>query len=177
MRFRLRTLATIVTLLCIGLALFQYIASAASRQRAIAWEVWNSGGFVFYDYQCLRDESTGLIKGYGPEPLESLGSVRKLLIDWFGVDNVERVVLVTYFHYFKPEQAPFISRNTLEAISELHSLEDLEICGVKSIDDSAIEILARMKQLRCLDVSGTNITEAGVLKLRAALPNTEVTTD
>ena len=155
--------------LCVFFAIVQHVIRSASRQRIIVEDVQISGGFAFYDFQCKRD-SSGSISGYGLEP----GVFRQLLIDWLGIDSADRVVLITYYTYTVPPEAPIVSRRTLEAIAMLESLEELDVCGIQSVDDSVIDVLARMQQLRHLCVARTSITASGISRLRLALPKTDI---
>jgi hypothetical protein len=46
-----------------------------------------------------------------------------------------------------------------------------------NITDESISILSQLTSLRRLDISGTKITEEGIRKLQAALPDCQITND
>jgi hypothetical protein len=56
----------------------------------------------------------------------------------------------------------------------LTKLEKLSLWDAQRTGDDALAPLAAMKQLRWLDLSGTQVTPAGVAKLKAANPRCEV---
>jgi hypothetical protein len=55
-------------------------------------------------------------------------------------------------------------------LAQLSSLKVLNLCNT-SVDDVAVDSLARLRHLEHLDVLGTQISEAGVARLRCALPD------
>ena len=56
-------------------------------------------------------------------------------------------------------------------------LEVLEVSGIQSINDSVVDVLIRMQQLRSLSINGTGLTTSGVSALRKALPTTDIETE
>jgi len=70
-----------------------------------------------------------------------------------------------------------VDQKALEALAEVSNLHHLELVNCDSIDDESIPYLARFDFLDTLDISLTNLTEPGVERLRASLPNTRVIFD
>ena len=65
---------------------------------------------------------------------------------------------------------------TNEGLKALFPLKSLSVLGIpaKAVDDAAIDHLVRLRSLKTLDLRGSNISDAGVEKLRKALPGCKV---
>lgn len=62
----------------------------------------------------------------------------------------------------------------LAVLPRLTKLEELTLGGLANITDAAVDHLGTLKNLKQLHVNGTKISAAGLARLRAALPATEV---
>ncbi|MCC6126986.1 MAG: hypothetical protein IT426_18665 [Pirellulales bacterium] len=64
-----------------------------------------------------------------------------------------------------------ITNEGLEQITGLKKLENLQLSGCKGITDNGVNRLGGLRQLNWIDVSFTNVTDAGIARLQQALPN------
>jgi hypothetical protein len=62
----------------------------------------------------------------------------------------------------------------LAPLRKLTHLEELTIGGLGKVTDAAVDHLVGLKTLKKLTVNGTKITEAGIKRLREALPATQI---
>jgi hypothetical protein len=62
----------------------------------------------------------------------------------------------------------------LNYVVTLADLEELDIHYQRRITDAGILRLAQLKKLRRLTISDTGVTQQGIVRLRAALPNCEI---
>ncbi|MDI7230564.1 hypothetical protein QMM87_18250 [Leptospira santarosai] len=69
-----------------------------------------------------------------------------------------------------------ITNKGIEYISKSKTIARLHLDEITTIDDGCIPHLLKMKQLTTLELSGTDITEQGLKKLRKGLPKAGVTT-
>ncbi|EMO86271.1 hypothetical protein [Leptospira santarosai] len=69
-----------------------------------------------------------------------------------------------------------ITNKGIEYISKSKTVRILYLNEIATIDDGCILHLLKMKQLTTLELSGTDISEQGLKKLRKGLPKTGVTT-
>jgi len=67
-----------------------------------------------------------------------------------------------------------VTARGLEALKPLAKLETLDLQGCRRLKDDAVAALSVFKQLRSLDVKDSGLTEQGVSRLRAALPNCQI---
>ena len=67
-----------------------------------------------------------------------------------------------------------IPSRALEALKPLPKLARLNLQGCRRVRDDAVAVLAGFKQLRALDVKDSGLSEQGVTKLRAALPDCQI---
>ncbi len=67
-----------------------------------------------------------------------------------------------------------VAQAMLLALKDLPDLRALDLSQVP-VNDSDLEKVAPLKELRQLDISDTNVTAAGVAKLQQALPNCKIT--
>jgi len=61
-------------------------------------------------------------------------------------------------------------------LAQLSSLEVLNLSNT-SVDDVAVDSLVRLRHLGHLDILGTQISEAGLARLRRALPDCRIRAD
>ena len=73
------------------------------------------------------------------------------------------------FHYASP-----ITEEHLKQLQKLQSLEYLRVGGNPHISDKSVESIAKLKDLRILDIKGTAITEDGYLELKKRLPQARI---
>ncbi|EKP13530.1 hypothetical protein [Leptospira borgpetersenii] len=69
-----------------------------------------------------------------------------------------------------------ITNKGIEYISKSKTITRLHLDEIAGIDDGCIPHLLKMKQLTTLELSGTEISEQGLKKLRKGLPKAGVTT-
>jgi Leucine-rich repeat (LRR) protein len=67
-----------------------------------------------------------------------------------------------------------LSAAGLQPLAGLPKIAKLTLYKCQRINDDAVDVLARMKSLRWLDVEGTQLTPAGLEKLQAALPGCRI---
>ena len=67
-----------------------------------------------------------------------------------------------------------VDDTAMPAVGQLTGLQQLSI-SESPVSDAAVEHLARLHDLKTLDVSGTNMTRQGLVRLRSALPRCEIT--
>jgi hypothetical protein len=70
---------------------------------------------------------------------------------------------------------PDLNEEGVMEIARFTDLEGLNVAGAVKIGDLAIPHLAKLKKLKALTITGTAITDAGVERLRKALPGCNVT--
>ncbi|EKO17706.1 hypothetical protein [Leptospira kirschneri] len=70
-----------------------------------------------------------------------------------------------------------ITNKGIEYISKSKTITSLFLYEILTIDDGCIPHLLKMKQLKTLELSGTNFSEQGLKKLRKGLPKAQVTTE
>lgn len=84
--------------------------------------------------------------------------------------GMQSIATVTDLHELRLEGRNVTARG-LDAIKGLGKLERLNVQGCKRLRDDAVPALAAMKHLRVVDLRDSGLTDAGVAKLRAALPD------
>jgi hypothetical protein len=62
----------------------------------------------------------------------------------------------------------------LASLRSLTNLEELTLGGLSSITDASVDSVTGLKNLKQLKVNGTKISEAGMQRLRTALPATQI---
>ncbi|WP_417379452.1 GYF domain-containing protein [Gimesia sp.] len=67
-----------------------------------------------------------------------------------------------------------ITSDGLRHLTGLKKIKGLRINGNKGIGDSGVEHLTEMKKLTVLQINNTSISEAGIQKLKRALPNCKI---
>ena len=168
-RFSMRTLFILVTVLCVLLVPLSVKLYKARQQRlAVAW-VLASGGTVLYDYQWAVDPDID-----SGEPMDNL-----LLRTILGKDLFDDVIYV----YIEDPRVPDISRLThlpslkylnlndpqladLSPLSSLKHLESFEISfsSKKSFTAKNIAELSKLKSLRSVNISGQSIDDLTLIQ-------------
>jgi selenocysteine-specific translation elongation factor len=67
-----------------------------------------------------------------------------------------------------------VTARNLEPLKALAKLERLDLSNCKRLRDDVVPVLSSMKQLKAVDLKDSAVTEQGIAKLRAALPQCEV---
>jgi hypothetical protein len=67
-----------------------------------------------------------------------------------------------------------VTSEGLRKLLKMRKLEELNVSGCPAVNDSAVPYLRGHKELKRIDLDGTNFTPDGVKKLKAALPETVV---
>ena len=125
----------------------------------------------YFSQQARAVESLSLVNSYETEA----GAHRWLCAVYGGCENVVGLTLIRG-HYEDKDLA------VLRDLPELRHLVLSEpwpfVHSFKGqITDATVEVLIGLKQLQTLNVRGTEISEAGVSRLRAALPRCEIARD
>jgi hypothetical protein len=143
LRFSLRTLLVVVTLVAVAVA---YWVNGAQRQRRAVAAIQAVGGEVGYDY---TDVTKPAVDGKLPGP------------DWLcallGVDYFDDVTYVVV-----PQSA---GDETVTLLSGLTHLEILHLSETQ-ITDASMAHLAGLTHLEVLHLNGTRVTNAGLVHLR-----------
>jgi hypothetical protein len=163
--FRLRTLLVVFSVICVVLAAASQWWWAYIRADAAVRNVERANGVVVYSVFRNEDGSRRDYDGYlydfvwNWEPLLD----RDMFFSVATVDLSGRTV-----------GAP---RGALKKLEALQKLRYLSLFGNPRFGDEAVPYLIKLKTLRRLNVKGTAITRDGYVRLREALPNTEVIWD
>ena len=142
-RFSLRMLFVVVTLLGIYMG---YLADRVWRERTAVQAVLDTPGSIRFDYQR---------KGYRHPP------GKRWLQQLVGKEWYQEVVEITV-------RSTGADDRLLEKISDLRSLESLDLGGTK-ITDAGLRSISKLKKLQKLDLSFTQVGDQGLAHL-ANLP-------
>lgn len=145
MRYSLRTLLLVITLLVVWLG---YHAEQIHRQRAATRAIEQLHGSVEYD--------------------DSLGdsAVRKWLARWLGRDAVSNVDVVYL-------AGATVADDDLAWLKDLPRLRTVALTS-SPITDAGLRHLNRLTHLETVDLRFTEVTDEGIASLRRALPEAKI---
>lgn len=95
--------------------------------------------------------------------------------DWVGDENLRVLVALHDLQSLNLSGTRITSR-AIYLLNSLPSLECLFLCDTR-VDDECVLSLCKMRQLRLIDITGTDISSAGVSQLRTALPDCAIRCD
>ena len=148
LRFSLKWMLLIVTVICIWLGMTAY---QASRQRKAVAAILQLGGRVSYAHQWDYSGRFGKeIKGAEPPGPAWL---RKLIGDDYFVE-------VTYVTHGRR-----VTDDLLNHIAAFDELKGLYLVG-SSVTDQGVKCLRGLRELRWLHLGGTEITDAALIPIR-----------
>ncbi len=91
----------------------------------------------------------------------------------FAQPGLEAIATLKHLRRLRLEDTMITARG-LVTIGSLPQLESLDLHDCERIGDDAVPILASMRALRSVDLTGTKITAAGLEKLRRAKPDCRI---
>jgi hypothetical protein len=159
LRFSLKTLFALVTVLGIVCGWFAFKLSEARHQKRIVAQIRDMHVSVDYDWDSGR-------------PLNNL---EQNLIEVFGIDscsNVNRVVpkgMQIAFDDARLEQL-------IPLLKQLPKLKQLNL-GVTNISDAHLRELSQLQSLQSITLTGTRVTDQAVKELKVAMPQTVIFSD
>src|SRR5215471_19817094 len=112
LRYSLRTLLLLMTILCIWLGLQ---VNAARRQREAVAAILKAGGDIAFDYQLIRQPDGTLTKN--PKPQEASPNAPRWLREYLGDEYFRRVEWVNV-------SKKTLSESDFQKLSELPDLKD-----------------------------------------------------
>ena len=196
LRFSLRTLLLVVTVLCVWLG---WRINAARQQKEAVDAILKAGGTVHYDYQILPNIPSENHWNIGFNA-NALPTGPPLLRKLFGDDCFRKVILVNFSKTDLPESVltqltklPDITHVALQSVNiipdgsnvprpiqdadfevfgQLSRLEYLDIYPA-DIDGSGLAQLTKLKDLRALSLQHTTIGDAG-MEIAGALTQLEL---
>ena len=175
LQFSLRTFFVLLTVACVGLALFgQKAYRANEQQKAVAW-VREMGGYAF---STQRNESGFFLNDGDPRD-------PKWLVQLLGVDYFQEVFVVSLSNTQVVDLAPISKLTRLQGLelnntpvsdlTPLASLKNLWQLLLHGTQVRDVTPLASLKNLEVLNLSDTLVSEEQVKKLQQALPNCKIT--
>jgi hypothetical protein len=169
----LRTLFVVVAVFAIALGLFTIRRDRAKRQQIAVSKIQTlSGGGVVYDragdLSWINDGTSSTI--YIREP--SLPPPRPLAVPlslqrWLGFDFFANVLEVGSWHFSGRDE-------DLALFQSIPKIQRIDFISAPHITDGGLPHLAKLKHLKYLRLGGSQISDAGVRKLKESLPNCEV---
>lgn len=169
MRYRLRTLLLLVTVLCVGPGAFvAYQQTLARRQQAAVEHVKRWGGLAITPMP-TRPAWLRAIMGD-----DSFGNTKRV---WLNDANIGDADLVQVAHFSNLETLDLgwtnISDAGLAHLRHLTKLEDLALEGTRVTDQGILQ-LRNLKSLRVIWLGDTQVTAAGRARLQEHLPNARI---
>ena len=162
LQFSLRTLFIVVTVFCVWLG---FVVSKAREQRLAVEAIRAVGGYVSYNYQYSAQVGVlgwPKVLGNPPPPLPGPVWLRKLIgTEYFSIATE------VWLSGQRTNDIPF------SAIQRLRKLTGLTIHDTK-ITDTELEHLQGLASLKTLYFVNVEISDEGIKKLEAALPNCEI---
>lgn len=177
-RYGLRTLLAFVLLVGLVLACFSARLDNSRRQRQAVDAIVRGGGRVLYDYEI--DEVGDMYEHSHPKGPQWL---RRILGDDFFNNVVDVRLAKSELEYLTSLIAvdsavvnyPLTSAD-MKYIEQLAHLKHLRsLCVETHEGDAIVDHFAVLSQLRYLRLEDTCVSPRGLERLRAALPNCEVT--
>ncbi|MGO9113209.1 MAG: hypothetical protein ACLP9L_28580 [Thermoguttaceae bacterium] len=95
------------------------------------------------------------------------------LSGWDFFHNVTAIMIDTFHAEYNTHDRD-VTRLMLLALRDLPDVGDLDLQGMP-VNDSDLEHVILLKELRRVDLTHTKVTAAGAAKLRQALPNCRIT--
>jgi Leucine rich repeat len=170
-QYSLRTLMIIVTLFAVACSWFTVQMQQAKRQREAVEALIKLGGFVGYDYETNSDGFMRIrgVKPPGPEWLRRLlgddffNNVVYVNLTGSDVTTDMRNILVSQGSIGHPSLE--VTKTGLEQLEKLKQLRTLRLSKTQITDDG-LEHLVELKQLITLFLDETNITDTGLKNLK-----------
>jgi len=180
LRYSLRSIFILTTLIAIGLA---YYINHCRDQKAAVTAIRDHGGTfaIRYDapewvrnrfddheyfYNCTRVNLGPLNRGYDPARPIGDAELRSLIPHMNAFSN---------FHILDLRESD-VTDDGLDCLRQLRFIDELSLWDT-GVTDRAIQHLADLPSLENLDVRGTRITRAGAERLAAALPDCDIQSD
>lgn len=156
LQFSLSTLLFIVTALGIGLGVR---VRQADRQRQAIKAIHKLGGAVLYQ----------TAEWWGKPPPATHWRFERYL----GAIFIEPVEYVSFHSSRQLGLHPELIQDGLAELRHLHGLRTLRLEGLE-VSDADLEQLEMLKSLRLLNLSWTNVTDAGIARIKRALPECRI---
>jgi hypothetical protein len=154
LRFSLRTLLLVVTLVAVALSVW---VNQAERQRRAVAAIRAAGGWVKYDYE-RRPLVTGTAVGFSVQSTPQSSFDGELP----GPDWLCRLLGVDYFA--DVTWALRFDEIDVAILCALTSLERLDLSGTQ-VSDAGLAHLSGLTSLQVLNLDGTQVSDAGCVRL------------
>lgn len=151
-RFSLKTFLLLLTAFCLWLGL---LVESARRQRDAVRAIQDMGGEVFYEYSRVEYENKKALVLNATPPAPAW------IVDLLGEDILYDAVAVT------PKKQQIQVPNTWLGPAMIHN-------DFSDRTDDALVFLLQLTRLQYVELTETSVTEAGVERLRKALPACEI---
>ena len=137
----------------------------AWKQGSIITRIRSLGGDTLYDFEYGFSPERG-----GPPGWEPPAAPHPLLYGEWSADFLADVVYVQL-------SARTLTDESLQDLDlqRLRRMHHLNLCDTQ-VSDASIPCLAKLTQLRTLDLPGTRVTDKGITQLRKRLPNCTIRT-
>jgi hypothetical protein len=188
-RFRLRTLFVVVTVICVWFAYNSFLihreVTAIAAIQAVNGEVrygkpWNPQYHYAYSTPSpQRSRLARIILGSGTNDHVCIVRLHAHIgtDEEFNDDDLNRLITqlagLGGVRELDLDGRTKITNRGIHRLSQIESLEILYLCNV-SIDDSAVPQLISLRRLRFLDIYRTNISLTGAMQVQDALPNCNI---
>lgn len=183
MRFSLKLLLLATALLGVALAWLATLYRRGAAQMAAVEVGRNISGFIdlYYDFEvhAAGDEFPKLTKAAPPLPdwvyawvsPERLHPIVGAEID-YPDDRVQELVPLSVLPHFKilSVDCPRYFDDEAQHFENFRQLQYLDLYWADNLTDRGLLELARLERLKVLNISGDQITEAGIQELRRKLP-------
>jgi hypothetical protein len=180
-RFKLATLFVAIAVLAALLAMY---CRAQKQARAIN-AISSGGAYVVLESSappwiqallgkqyCSRVVEATIDPAFSRWPEESSRVTDDQLKPLADFPHLESLHIGPTFSSYAPECQ--ITDAGLKHLRRLRKLRELHIREAPHLTDACLEYLADLHQLEVLELMGTQVTDAGITKLRQALPNLKV---
>lgn len=169
LRFGLRTLFLVMTLIGVGLGI--WLGHLARQREAIA-AIRRAGGAVIYDFQEAEAHPRWLRDLVGEDCLTTEKLWVNLSASHVGEETFEHLKSlrqVDTLHLY----GATLSDWELEILGSMRGLRTLNLSRT-NINDAGLTQIAKLTELRECDLHGTRVTESGVQQLKQALPKCSI---
>jgi hypothetical protein len=165
LRFRLRTLFVLMTLVAVGLVWNRLTVDRLHKQQqAVAW-IEKEGGHITYDYQV--DEQGAPQRSAAPPGPEWLRRVfgPQWLVNVVGIyGGSSRLSSDIHHSFFVPRL--YFNDGNIEVVNSFPTLRWLSLPDQHAMTDAGLAQVGKLKQLESLQIDGsTEITDAGLSHL------------